>query len=303
MPTIEEQIRQLSEEAAKEEYQLPGATSLAYNHPGVFAYQIKTQPHYQRDMQRASWLKKVADLQDKYRADGRGLEFRDAINPKFMEIVDRRDEIATPYWNRGVLAFGQPVREGLNWAGSFPAMAFNAGRMVAGVDGADRDFEDSADVASMRTLGLATGRQSPTQVAWEAERLAEERRPITDLSAFQDSQSGARILPTMENAIGYEGVASRGQTTGSEVIGEAMGLPKGMAPGWQRQIGGAMLESVVDPVGGLRSGIRALIGRNLPRAAADIGSEMALPTMFIAAQEGLKRQAEQWARDHAVSKY
>lgn len=303
MADVLDEIRRLAEEAAKEEYQLPGTLSLAYNHPGVLSYQIKTQPHYQKDMQRASWLGKVADMRRRFQDEGRGLEFREQLNPKFLEAVDRREEIASPYWNRGVLAFGQPLREGLNWAGAIPATMFNAGRMAAGVEGADEDFADSADLLSGRTLGLAVGRANPTQDAWEAERRSQENRPLMDLGMFGDKMAAPRVLPTMENALQFEPMASRGQTTGSEVIGEAMGLPKHTAPGWQRQLSGAVLEAAVDPVSGVRSGIRALLGRNLPRAAAELGSEMALPGAFIAAQEGLKRQAQQWKVDNGMVDY
>lgn len=296
MADILEEIRRLADEAAREEHKLPGTLSLAANHPGVLSYQVKTQPHYQKDMQRASWLGKVADMRRKYQDEGRGLEFRDQLNPKFLEAVDRREEIASPYWNRGVLAFGQPLREGLNWAGAFPATMFNAGRMAAGVEGADEDFADSADLLSARTLGLAVGRANPTQDAWEAERRAQENRPLMDIGMFGDKMASPRVLPTMENVVGFEPMASRGQTTGDNVLGE-MGVPSG----WGRQLGGALLEGAVDPVSGMRSGIRALLGRNLKRAAVDIGSEMALPGAFIAAQEGLKRQAKQWAIDNGMA--
>lgn len=297
MADIVDEIRRLAEEAARESYDLPGPLSLAYNHPGVLSYQIKTQPHYQKDMQRASWLGKVNDMRRQYEYDGRGLEFRDAVNPKFMEMIDKRGDIASPYWNRGAMAFGQPLREGLNWASSVPATVFNAGRMVAGVEGADEDFLDSADLASGRMLGIAAGRENPSQQAWEAERAAEDARPMADLSPLRESHGSARVLPTIESALKYEPLASRGQTSGQNVL-EEMGAPEG----WGRQLGGAMLEASVDPVSGVRTGIRALLGRNMPLAAAELGSEMALPGMLIAAQEGLKRQAEQWARDRSVSR-
>lgn len=298
MGEIIDQIRRLAAEAASEKYELPGTWDLMRNHPGVLAYQIKTQPHYQKDMQRASWLGKVADLQDKYRAEGRGLEFREPLNPEFLDAVKRRQEIASPYWNRGVLAFGQPLREGLNWAGSIPATAFNAGRMVAGVEGAADDFSDSVDLASARTLGLLVGRQNPTQLAWEQERRSEEDRPLMDVSALRDTQPGARILPTADNVRFFEPMASRGQTTGDNLLQE-MGVPAG----WGRQLGGALAEATVDPVSGARAGIRALLGRNLPRAAVELGSEMALPGIFIAAQEGLKRQAEHRRRQEETAGY
>jgi hypothetical protein len=224
------------------------------------------------------------------------VEFRDAVNPKFLEAMERRDELKGPYWNRGVMAFGQPLREGLNWAGSIPATIYNTGRVAVGVEGADRDLADSADLASVRMLGLMAGRENPTQLAWEQERKDAENRPLEDLSFALEGKSGARILPTIENAVRYEPLASRGQTSGDNVLGEM-----GIDPSWKRQLGGALMDAAVDPVSGARSGIRALLGSKYLRAAADIGSEMALPGAFIAAGEGLKRQAEQYRRDQERS--
>ena len=295
MADVIEQIRRLRDEAAREQFDYPSTWSLVANHPGVLAYQLKTEPHYQQDMRRASWLDKVAAMQRQYQDDGRGLQFRDAVNPKFLEAVERRGELKGPYWNRGVMAFGQPLREGLNWAGAIPATIYNAGRMAAGVEGADRDFEDSADLASGRMLGLAVGRENPTQQAWEMERKAAEERPLEDLSFVMEGKTGARILPTMDN-LQYESLASRGQTSGNNVLGEL-----GVQEGWKRQLAGALMDAAVDPVSGARSGIRALLGGKYLHAAADIGSEMALPGAFIAAGEGLKRQAEQYRRDQERS--
>lgn len=299
---IAEAIRQLAAEAAKEEYQRPGLFSRMAGHPGIFSYQTKTQPHYQQDMRTASYLDKVAGMRDQYRAAGRGQDWREYVHPKLNEAIDRREELRSPYINRGALASGQPLRVGLDWAGSIPSNAFNAVRAAAGSEGAMGDLADSVNTTFGRQPEMAgylysavTGTkpvyEASAQKAWEDEQKVYENRPADDvITPFLDSKaSSARILPAAI-PMAFERQASAGLTTGDEFLGEMTG----MQPGWKRKIAGAGLEAALDPVSGVRTGIRALIGRNLPKAALELGSEMALPGMWI----GLTEAAAQRAAEH-----
>lgn len=283
-----EEIERYRAEAEQEKYALPGMMSLAINHPGILAYQVKTQPHYQQDMRRSSFLGKVAGMRDRMVNEGRGVEFNDSLPQPLVEAVDRRDEQASPYWNRGVLAYGQPLRNATDWMQSVSSTGLNAARMAAGVPNADVDFENSADRFA---LGALKGGNNPMQQAWEAERNAEGMRPIADLSAYmQPEQKGARILP---NHSPYETHAQRGLVDGTQVAGE-MGLT-----GFPQRAAGFGIDMLTDPVTEIGTGIRALTAGKYLRGAAALGSEAALPTAFLATSEYAREQARKKAEQDA----
>ena len=277
------ELQRYENEASQEKHPMPGYMSLAMNHPGILAYQVKTQPHYERDMQRASFLGKVAGMRDQMVKEGRGLEYEQSLHPSLRSAVDRRQEQATPYWNRGVLAYGQPLRNGTDWMQSVASTGINAGRMVAGVPDADVDFEKSADRALLGIPVAMMHGGNDHQTAWEAERTAQENKPIVDLGfASQPAQRGARVLPT---ASPYEAYAMQGLTDGRQVAGE-MGVH-----GTPGKVLGLGIDMATDPVSGFSSGIRALLRGRIGRAALEFGSEAALPGAFLASSEYLERQA------------
>jgi hypothetical protein len=291
-----EELQRYQDEASKEKHQLPGAMSLAWNHPGILAHQVKTQPHYERDMQRASFLNQAAAMRDRMVQEGRGVEFSDSVTPEFRAAIDRRGEQASPYWNRGVLAYGQPLRNGTDWMQSVASSNLNAGRMIAGVPGADEDFEKSADRMLLGIPGALMHGGTPHQKAWEAERAAEENRPIYDLShVAEPTQKGSRLLPKMN---GYELYANQGMTDGTQVANEmgVNGLP-GRALGMS-------IDILTDPVTEIGTGIRALAGGNIGRAAGAFAAEAALPATFLGSSEYLnaqaRKQAEQYAKSNPV---
>jgi len=285
-----DELQRYQDEASKEKHQLPGAMSLAWNHPGILAYQVKTQPHYEKDMQRSSFLNKVSGMRDRLSQEGRGVEFSDSLPPALVEAVDRRDEQASPYWNRGVLAYGQPLRNGTDWMQAVSSTGLNAARMAAGVPNADVDFEHSADRLA---LGALRGGNNPMQHAWEAERNAEGQRPIADLSAFMEpEQKGARILPRNSP---YEGYAQQGLVDGTQTAGE-MGLS-----GFPQRAAGFGIDMLTDPVTEIGTGIRALTAGKYLRGAAALGSEAALPTAFLATSEYAREEARKKAERYAKS--
>jgi len=288
------ELQQYEKEASQEKHQLPGYMSLAINHPGILAYQVKTQPHYERDMQRASFLGKVANMRDKMVQEGRGLEYEQSIHPSLRNAVERRQEQATPYWNRGVLAYGQPLRNGTDWMQSISSTGLNAARMVAGVPDADADFEKSADRALLGIPFAMMHGGNDHQTAWEAERVAEENKPIVDLGfATQPKQNGARVLPTPSP---YEAYAMQGLTDGRQVAGE-MGVH-----GTAGKVLGLGIDIATDPVSGFTSGIRALLKGQIRRAAGHMASEAALPGAFLGSSEYLERQAMEKARRNGYAK-
>ena len=276
-------IRNLAKEAEQEQYDLPGMASLAVNHPGIFSYQIKTQPHYQQDMRTASWLDKVAQLRKDTEGRDFGLELEQGVNPAFREAIDRREELQTPYWNRGPLAHGQPLREGYNWAQAVPFSMINAARTAMGVPGAEEDLSNSADMLALRIPGLIAGRPHPAQMAWEAERRFAEGRPVTDFSFVDEAKAPIRILPEAKS-LPFDSFGSHYMTSGDQALGEA-----GVPPGWGRRLGGAAVEAALDPVSGAVGGIRALLGKRILSGAAQLGGEMALPSVGIAIEEAVKR--------------
>jgi hypothetical protein len=285
-----DEINKYREAAEQEKYELPGMMSLAVNHPGILAYQVKTQPHYQQDMRRASFLGKVAGMRDRMVQEGRGVEFNDSLPQTLVDAVDRRDEQASPYWNRGVLAYGQPLRNGTDWMQSVSSTGLNAARMAAGVPNADVDFENSADRLA---LGALRGGNNPMQQAWETERNAEGMRPVADLSAFMEpEQKGARILPRNSP---YESYAQQGLTDGTQVANE-MGVTG--SPG--RALG-MTIDVLTDPVTEIGTGIRALTAGKYLRGAAALGSEAAIPATFFATSEHLREEARKKAERYAQS--
>ena len=277
------ELQRYEQEASQEKHQLPGYMSLAVNHPGILAYQVKTQPHYQKDMQRASFLGKVAGMRDQMVQEGRGLEYEQSLHPSLRSAVERRQEQASPYWNRGVLAYGQPLRNGTDWMQSVSSTGLNAARMVAGVPDADVDFEKSSDRAMLGIPGALMNGGNDHQTAWEAERVAEENKPIVDMGfVTQPTQKGARVLPTPSP---YEAYAMQGMTDGRQVAGE-MGVH-----GAAGKVLGLGIDIATDPVSEFTSGIRALLKGQTGRAALAFGSEAALPGAFLGSSEYLERQA------------
>jgi hypothetical protein len=289
-----DELQRYKDEASKEKHQLPGAMSLAWNHPGILAHQVKTQPHYQRDMQRASFLNKVAGMRDRMAQEGRGVEFNDSVTPEFLAAINRRDEQASPYWNRGVLAYGQPLRNGTDWMQSVASSNLNAGRMIAGVPDADQDFEKSADRMLLGIPSALMHGGNPHQQAWEAERIAEENRPIFDLSHVSEpTQKGSRLLP---KGTVYELYANQGMTDGTQVANE-MGV-NGL-PGRALGMG---IDVLTDPVTEIGTGVRALLGGNFGRAAGSFAAEAALPATFLGSSEYLNAEARKKAERYAKSR-
>jgi hypothetical protein len=135
---------------------------------------------------------------------------------------------------------------------------------------------------------------NPHQQAWEAERIAEENRPIFDMShVAEPAQKGARILPKMN---GYELYANQGMTDGTQVANEmgVHGLP-GRALGMT-------IDVLTDPVTEIGTGIRALLGGNFGRAAGSFAAEAALPATFLGSSEYLNAEARKKAERYAKSR-
>jgi hypothetical protein len=286
---ISDEIRRLRDEAAQQTFERPGWMSLAFNHPGILAYQVKTQPHYERDMRQAAWLDSIAEMRDRDWAQGNSGAWRE-IDPNLLAAVDRRDELKTPYWNRGVLASGQPLRNGTDWFQSVASSGINAGRMAAGVEGADEDFEESAN----RMLGgipkELMGKSGLHQAAWEMERRHAAERPISDVSFVQEpKQSMPRLLP---RATPYEQMALSGMSDGHTVTTEL-----GMQDGPMKRAASMAIDVATDPVNELGVGIRALLRGKPMQAAGAFAAEAALPGTFYGINEAMQREIEQAQKD------
>jgi hypothetical protein len=277
------EIRRLKSEAEGQSFERPGMVSLAVNHPGILAYQVKTQPHYERDMRQATWLDGVEGLREQDPAAFQDLARRGGLSPELIQAMERRGELKTPYWNRGVLASGQPLRNCTDWFQSVASSGINAGRMIAGVDGADMDFEQSAN----RMLGgipmELTGKSGAHQYAWEREREDAAARPIEDLSFVEEpTQSGARILP---RANAYEQTAMLGMSDGDTVTTEL-----GMQAGPMKRAASMGIDMATDPVNELGVGIRALLKGQLGKASGALAAESALPATFYGLSEAMRRE-------------
>ena len=286
--SIEEEIRRLQAEAAGKPHKMPGMASLAWNHPGVLAYQIKTPEHYQRDMQQSDYLDGIAKVRDRD-----PVAFGEKYSPEAMEAVDRRQELATPYWNRGVLAYGQPLRNGLDVMQAYGSNFINAGRMLAGVEGAGDDMADSADRMLLGIPSALSGVPSPHRDAWEAERQQAGDKSLNDRSFVKEKpMSRGRVFPTQES-LPMDKYASQGLTDG-QTAAEDMG-----STGLPSRVLGMGLDIVTDPVGGMGNGIRALAKGAFGTAAKHIGMEAALPTASLGYLEYMRNEARKKAEQDA----
>lgn len=287
---IADEIRRLKAEAEGQSFERPGWMSLAVNHPGILAYQVKTQPHYERDMRQAAWLDSIEGLRQQDPAAFQEFTRRGGVTPELVEAMERRDELKTPYWNRGVLASGQPLRNGTDWFQSVASSGINAGRMAAGVEGADEDFEESAN----RMLGgipkELMGKSGLHQAAWEMERRHAAERPISDVSFVQEpKQSTPRLLP---RATPYEQMALSGMSDGHTVTTEL-----GMQDGPMKRAASLAIDVATDPVNELGVGIRALLRGKPMQAAGAFAAEAALPATFYGINEAMQREIEQAQKD------
>jgi hypothetical protein len=272
-------IRRLKEEAEAERYEMPGAMSIAVNHPGVFSHQIKTQPHYERDMQRASWLDKISKLRDQEVHEGRGFPWP---NGKVRDAVERRGELKTPYWNRGALAFGQPLRNGADWMQAFASTNMNIGRMLGGDESAADDLQQSGDRLLFGLPSAVEGKPNAMQLAWEAERKAEENRPIDDL-AFAGTGVRARFMPRVES-LPYEKGAATGMTSGPDIAIPLFG------DNMLGRAAGVGIDIVTDPVNEAVSAIRALSRGALRQGASGLAAEGTLPAVMFGVSENMNRE-------------
>lgn len=291
------EILRLRDEAAKAEFEMPGAASLAWNHPGVVSYQIKTQPHYQRDMREAKWLGDVDAMRKRSGSDavavGDALDFFRREGYPVGEAIDRRGEIASPYWHRGAFAYGQPLRNGIDVMQAFGSTSMNAGRMIAGDPGAGDDFAESSDRLLMNLPSTLTGRPNKMQQAWEQEREDAANVPVGDLRFMAEGPSSIRVMPRLDS-IPYEAMARSGLTTGADFeLLKGDSLPA--------QAGALLVDTVTDPGTGIVDSIRALLGKQVGRAAYGAASEFAVPGAFLGLSNKMaadleKKMKEQRAR-------
>lgn len=307
------QILQLLQEAKKGEYELPGPASLAWNHPGVLSYQIKTQPHYENDMRRGKFLSGVADMQrrDAEYMRQTGEQSAQIMNeavgqagriiPGLQKAVDRRDEVASPYWNRGMLAHGQPARNGLDAMQAFASTSINAGRMLGagmGIHGqtpehsaqltqqAADDFAKSADRLLLGLPSALDGRvDNPLQDAWEAERKNAGERPVESMAFAMDNPGSVRALPAL-STMPYHLRASEGMTSGDNlsvpIFGDGL-VGRGVGLG---------IDILTDPLSEGPAAIRNLLKGQWLRGAMGLGAEASVPAGMMVFTEAMRNEIE-----------
>lgn len=297
-----EEILRLRDEAEKAQFEMPGMASLAWNHPGVLSYQVKTQPHYQRDMREAQWLGNIESLRRKMQADGAGVAYSDAMDfleknayPKLSEAIERRDEIGNPYWQRGAFAYGQPLRNGMDVMQAFASTSMNAGRMIAGDEGAGDDFAESADRLMMNIPSTLSGTPNKMQQTWEQEREDAAKYPIGRLPLVQEDASSIRVLPRI-GSIPYEYNARKGLTQGSDFE-----LLKGDTI--PQKVGAMVVDVVTDPGTGVVDAIRALLGKQVARAGYGMASEFAVPGAFLGMSEQMAADLEKRMKERQRAGY
>lgn len=340
---IVQDIRDLLNKANTSKYEYPSTASLVFDHPSwmsAAAYQLKTAPHYQQDMRRAEFLDGVAKTVDDF---NRGQPRQGALGkteyvpthdrhilseamgriedttpdlpslvtgragtpiPGLQEAIEKRDTLRGPYWNRGYLAYGQPLRNGFDFTTAFASTNINAGKMLgAGLglhgqtkkesaelaDQAAEDFANSADRLLLNIPSALGGIVSPMPAAWEAERAAEETRPVADMSFAIDAKDGARINPRLMS-LPYEQHALSGLKQGTELTDPIMG------PGLASTLAGMAIDIATDPVSEVVPAIRALSKGAIRRGLTGLASEAALPASMIGVSESLKRAAEEEIR-------
>lgn len=294
-------IRRLKKEAESEKYDMPGAVSLAVHHPGILAYQIKTQPHYERDMRQASWFDKISNFRDQEVREGRGFPWGDG---KFRDAVERRDELKSPYWKRGILAYGQPLRNGSDWMQSFASTNMNVGRMLGGAmfgmpeetEKAASDLQHSGDRLLFGLPSALQGKANPLQIAWEAERDAKGDVPIDNISFLEDrpttymGRAKDAVMPRVES-LPYEMLSSTGMTQGSDIsipiLGDNMlGRAAGLA-----------IDVFTDPVNEAVSAIRALSRGAVRSGLGGLAAEGTLPAVMYGVSERMMMDARKKAEE------
>lgn len=294
------EILRLRDEASEAQFEMPGAASLAWNHPGVVSYQIKTQPHYERDMREAKWLGDVDAMRKRSGSNavavGDALDYLDRQGYPVGKAIERRGEIANPYWHRGAFAYGQPLRNGLDAMQAYGSTSMNAGRMIAGDPGAGDDFADSADRLLMNLPSTLWGsRPGKMQQAWEKEREDAANVPVGAMPFMNEEASSIRIQPRLES-LPYEMQAKSGLTTGGDFE-----LLKGNSI--PAQAGALLVDTVTDPGTGVVDAIRSLLGKQFARAAYGMAGEMAVPGAFLGISNKLAADLEKKMKERQRGGY
>lgn len=296
---VADDIRRLLQDAESSKYEMPGALSLAFNHPGILAYQIKTAPHYQQDMRRAEVLDGVADMKarnDRYMrltGDQSSHVFSEGLGrariPFLEQALESRDTLKSPYWNRGVLAYGQPLRNGFDMMQAYASTNMNAGRMLGGDESAADDLSDSANRLLLGIPRAISGERDPLQFAWEMERKTEEGRPVADMSFAIDASERPRAFPGY-SSLPFESFAQRGMTSGADITHPLLGN------GLPGQLAAMAVDVATDPVSEGPAAIRALLRGQIVPGLGRLAGEAAIPGAFLGVNQALRTQAEEAER-------
>jgi len=253
--------------------------------PLSMAMQRKTDAHYERDQRQKYLLDRLAELNTT--PDFLAALDRMDARRSVLGAIDRREELDSPYWSRGYLASGQPIREGLDYVQAASSLPVNFGRAISSnlFPNAPASKNAGSDLYTNlnRLSGGLLNPDDPKQLAWEAERKAMEDKPIDDLSFISDSPLNKnRVLPRA-TSIPMELSSQKAVMDGRRVAKE-LGVPEEYA-GWA----GLPYDVFMDPASGAgKVASLARAGRYIP-AAANTAAEMAVPGAITAFNEYMTR--------------
>ena len=282
-------IRSAIEESQTAEVkQSPSWGDVLSSSPLSMAMQRKTDAHYERDQRQKHLLDRLSEMNTT--PDFLTALDDSGMRPQILKAIDRRDELDSPYWSRGYLASGQPIREGLDYVQAATSLPVNIGRSISSHAFPDAPASKNAESDLFANVNRLTGGllnpNDPKQLAWEAERKYMENRPVDDLSFIGDSPMNQnRILPRL-SSIPMDLSAQKGVMDGKRIATE-VGVPEQYAH-WA----GLPYDVFMDPASGAgKIASLARAGRFLP-AAANAVTELAIPGSITAFNDHMMRKSD-----------
>lgn len=276
----------MEESKTAEVKQSPSWGDVLSSTPFSMAMQRKTDAHYERDQRQKYLLDRLSEMNttpDFLTALDNG-----GMRSQVLQAIGRREELDSPYWSRGYLAPGQPIREGLDYVQAVSSLPVNVGRAISSNAFPDAPISKDAGSDLYTNINRLTGGllnpSDPKQIAWENERKYMENRPIDDLSFIGDSPMNQnRILPR-NTSIPMELASQKGVMDGRRIATE-VGVP-GEYAHWA----GLPYDVFMDPGSGAGkiAGL-AKAGRYLPAAAAG-AAEMLVPGSITAFNDYMMRR-------------
>lgn len=262
----------------------PSTWSVAANHPGIFGYQVMSEPEYQNRARYDELMRRLEAIKEKHG----GMAYLDSPVAQQVEPYPKYTGPTKPYRYRGVLANGQPIRNSLDVLQTPFSLVANTARAAWDLDKAAANAPAVANRTSFGLWNMAQGRE-PNE-AWAKERAIIDKIPFDSPAMLATKGDPGQALGTMSEG---------GIVEGPQMLKEDFGFPDN----WKTDMAGLALEAAADPVTGATQAIRHLSkatrvaapaarAAHLMRAGKLGAQEMYLPSVWVGLGELGRQQRE-----------